>query len=91
MRAIHLPQPMGPAIARNRGWRSARGALVVFTDDDVVARPGWLAAIAAAHQRDPAAVIQGRTEPDQAARAYLQVIAKEPETVLRALGTLSAA
>jgi putative transcriptional regulator len=34
---------------------------------------------------------QGRTEPDQAARAYLQVIAKEPETVLRALGTRSAA
>jgi putative transcriptional regulator len=34
---------------------------------------------------------QGRTEPDQAARAYLQVIAKEPETVSRALGTRSAA
>jgi putative transcriptional regulator len=34
---------------------------------------------------------QGRTEPDQAARAYLRVIAKEPETVSRALGTRSAA
>ncbi|CDX46805.1 conserved hypothetical protein [Mesorhizobium plurifarium] len=34
---------------------------------------------------------QGRTEPDQAAQAYLQVIAKEPETVSRALGTRSAA
>src|SRR3954452_16598683 len=64
IRAIHLPQPMGPAVARNRGWRSARGTLVVFTDDDVVAQPGWLAAIAAAHARDPAAVIQGRTIPD---------------------------
>ena len=64
VRAIHLPQPMGPAIARNRGWRSARAPLVVFTDDDVVAPPGWLAAIAAAHGRDPDAVIQGRTEPD---------------------------
>jgi len=31
---------------------------------------------------------QGRTEPDQAAQAYLKVIAKEPETVSRALGTL---
>ena len=64
IRAIHLPQPMGPAVARNRGWRAAQGELVVFTDDDVVAAPGWLAAIAAAHERDPEAVIQGRTEPD---------------------------
>jgi GT2 family glycosyltransferase len=64
VRAIHLPQPMGPAVARNRGWRAARGELVVFTDDDVVAAPGWLPAIAAAHERDPEAVIQGRTEPD---------------------------
>lgn len=28
---------------------------------------------------------QGKTEPDQAARAYLTVIAREPETVRRAL------
>ena len=34
---------------------------------------------------------QGRTEPDQAAQAYLKVIAKEPDTVSRALGTRSAA
>jgi GT2 family glycosyltransferase len=64
IRAIHLPQPMGPAIARNRGWRAAQGGLVLFTDDDVVAQPGWLAAIAAAHERDPHALIQGRTQPD---------------------------
>jgi GT2 family glycosyltransferase len=64
VRAIHLPQPMGPAIARNRGWRLARGELIVFTDDDVVASPDWLKPIAAAHERDPDAVIQGRTEPD---------------------------
>jgi glycosyltransferase involved in cell wall biosynthesis len=64
LRAVHLPEPMGPAVARNRGWRSATGALVVFTDDDVVARPGWLAAIAAAHRRDAEAIIQGKTDPD---------------------------
>jgi putative transcriptional regulator len=28
---------------------------------------------------------QGRTEPDAAARAYLQVIAREPDTVQKAL------
>ena len=64
VRAIHLPQPMGPAVARNRGWQVASGGLVVFTDDDVVAQPGWLATIAAAHERDPEALVQGRTEPD---------------------------
>lgn len=63
-RGIHLPRPMGPAVARNRGWRSARGDLVVFTDDDVVASPEWLAALHAAHRRDPDALVQGRTEPD---------------------------
>jgi putative transcriptional regulator len=31
---------------------------------------------------------QGRSEPDQTARAYLTVIAREPETVSRALGAL---
>lgn len=30
---------------------------------------------------------QGRAEPDQTARAYLTVIAREPETVSRALGS----
>jgi putative transcriptional regulator len=30
---------------------------------------------------------QGRSEPDQAARAYLSVIAREPDVVRRALAT----
>ena len=76
IRAIHLPQPMGPAVARNRGWRAAHGALIVFTDDDVVARPGWLAALAAAHERDPVAVIQGRTEPDPREAERLSAFAR---------------
>jgi GT2 family glycosyltransferase len=32
----------GPAAARNRGWRVARGAIVAFTDDDCVPAPEWL-------------------------------------------------
>ena len=62
--AIHLPQPMGPAVARNRGWRAARGDLIVFTDDDVVAQPGWLGALHRAHERQPDALVQGQTVPD---------------------------
>jgi len=33
---------------------------------------------------------QGRSEPDQAARAYLNVIAKEPDVVRRALASKKA-
>jgi GT2 family glycosyltransferase len=33
----------GPAAARNRGWRVARGAVVAFTDDDTVPDRDWLA------------------------------------------------
>ncbi|MCA1723248.1 MAG: glycosyltransferase [Thermomicrobia bacterium] len=32
----------GPAAARNRGWRGARGGIIAFTDDDCVPDPGWL-------------------------------------------------
>jgi GT2 family glycosyltransferase len=43
----------GPAAARNVGWRSARGAVIAFTDDDTVPDPGWLAAGVGAFERDP--------------------------------------
>lgn len=33
----------GPAVARNLGWRTARGELIAFTDDDTVPAPDWLA------------------------------------------------
>jgi GT2 family glycosyltransferase len=33
----------GPAAARNRGWRAARGAVIAFTDDDTIPMPDWLA------------------------------------------------
>lgn len=64
LRAIRHEAPAGPAAARNAGWRAAPAApLVAFIDDDCIAEPDWLAALAAAHRRDPGAVIQGRTEP----------------------------
>ncbi len=42
LRYLRPPQGRGPAVARNCGWRSARAALVAFTDDDTVADPQWL-------------------------------------------------
>jgi glycosyltransferase involved in cell wall biosynthesis len=64
VRGILLPAPVGPAVARNHGWRAAGGELIVFTDDDLAAQPGWLQALADAHVRDPEAIVQGRTTPD---------------------------
>jgi glycosyltransferase involved in cell wall biosynthesis len=32
----------GPGPARNAGWRSARAPVVLFTDDDCEADPGWI-------------------------------------------------
>lgn len=37
----------GPAAARNRGWRAARGDVIAFTDADCTVDPGWLRALVA--------------------------------------------
>lgn len=44
----------GASAARNAGWRAARGAVVLFLDDDVLAEPGLAAAHAREHAADPA-------------------------------------
>jgi glycosyltransferase involved in cell wall biosynthesis len=71
LRVVRNPRPLGPAAARNAGWPLAQAPLVAFTDDDCVPEPGWLAALAGAHERHPGALLQGRTEP-MAAEAHLQ-------------------
>ena len=45
----------GPAVARNCGWRAARGELIAFTDDDAVPTRGWVSEGAAAMGSEPAA------------------------------------
>lgn len=40
----------GPAAARNRGVRAARGPWIAFLGDDTTPRPGWLAALMGAAQ-----------------------------------------
>ncbi len=53
----------GPATARNIGLHSARGAVVLFTDDDTIPAAQWLEAAAEALDRDQAAVgVEGPTE-----------------------------
>lgn len=43
LRCLQPDHGRGPAVARNHGWRAARGALIAFTDDDTVPDAHWLA------------------------------------------------
>lgn len=61
LRVVHQAR-RGPAVARNTGWRVARGAVVAFTDDDCVPTASWLASGLAAVDGRPRAVA-GRTCP----------------------------
>jgi GT2 family glycosyltransferase len=53
----------GPAAARNRGVAEARGALIVFVDDDVAPDAGLLAAHAQAHAAAADSVVIGPMLP----------------------------
>lgn len=45
MRYLTSPRAQsGPAVARNIGWKAARGAVIAFTDDDCHPLPEWLEA-----------------------------------------------
>lgn len=37
-----LPVKKGPAAARNKGWRAAKGELILFTDDDCIPSSTWI-------------------------------------------------
>ncbi|MBN1529271.1 MAG: glycosyltransferase [Thermoleophilaceae bacterium] len=56
-------EALGPAAARNAGWRAARAPVVAFTDDDCVAAPRWLEEGLAASRAAPGCIVQGRTDP----------------------------
>ena len=56
---------VGPAGARNRGWREARGDWIAFLDDDVLVPPDWAAAL----RRD----LSGLTDDIAASQAVVQL------------------
>jgi glycosyltransferase involved in cell wall biosynthesis len=77
------PGTGSPARQRNLGWRSARGALVAFTDDDCRPAPDWLERLVAAARRAPGGVVQGATRPDPLehhvlAAPHVRTLAIEP-------------
>jgi GT2 family glycosyltransferase len=57
-------RPRGLNVARNTGVERSRGELIVFVDDDVEARPGWLDALLRAAREHPEAdVFAGAIRP----------------------------
>jgi GT2 family glycosyltransferase len=63
-RLLRHDRSLGPATARNAGWRAASAPLIAFIDDDCRPEPGWLEAGLAAHRAAPRAIVQGRTRPE---------------------------
>jgi glycosyltransferase involved in cell wall biosynthesis len=63
LRAMHNGAPVGPAEARNAGWRAASAPLVAFLDDDCEAGAGWAEAGLAAWGGEPMRFVQGQTVP----------------------------
>src|SRR5665213_1907111 len=58
------PGPLGLNVARNTGVERSAGELVVFVDDDVRVRPGWLEALLDAARKHPEVdVFTGPIEP----------------------------
>jgi GT2 family glycosyltransferase len=66
----------GAAVARNRGAATATAEVLIFLDDDIEVRPGFLSAHAQAHTpEDPARVVIGYLPPDlQGRRDFFAVM-----------------
>lgn len=64
LRVIRRKRPLGPAAARNEGWRAARSPLIAFMDDDCVATPSWLESGLRAYGGRDDTFVQGRTDPN---------------------------
>jgi GT2 family glycosyltransferase len=58
-RWVRHEDPRGPNAARNSGVAATEAPLLVFVDDDVEARPGWLAALLAAAEDHPGVEVFG--------------------------------
>jgi glycosyltransferase involved in cell wall biosynthesis/GT2 family glycosyltransferase len=54
----------GPAMARNKGCKTARGTVVAFTDDDCVPKPSWLEQAARYFDKAPIAGLEARVESE---------------------------
>lgn len=60
---IALDEDNGLSVARNAGAEAATGDVVVFTDDDIVARPEWLTALVRIYEKHDPVGVGGRVLP----------------------------
>lgn len=81
VRVLQAGRGANIALLRNLGWRAARGSRIVFTDDDCRPGRGWLAAMLAASDAAPGAIVQGRTEPDPDEAHLLHGLARSQRIV----------
>jgi GT2 family glycosyltransferase len=58
----------GVAVARNTGWRLTKADVVLFLDDDIIAKPQLLAEHLKSHRIQPDSVVLGRFSPDTSVR-----------------------
>jgi cellulose synthase/poly-beta-1,6-N-acetylglucosamine synthase-like glycosyltransferase len=65
----------GPAAARNRGALEARGTIILFTDDDCVPAPDWLAAMLGPFKDPDLVGTKGvyRTRQESLAARFVQI------------------
>ena len=63
VRLLRNDESEGQGTSRNRGWHVATAPVVVFTDDDCVPVPNWLASLLDAMQRDGLDLVSGVTGP----------------------------
>jgi GT2 family glycosyltransferase len=59
LRCLRLEPNVGPAGARNAGFRAARGDVVLFVDDDILCPPDLIRGHVEAHRARPGSVICG--------------------------------
>ena len=74
LRLEHEPQP-GLARARNRGWRTASGRILAFTDDDCYPAEDFLSAVSECFQEQELGFVGGRVllfDPEDAHLAIQQ-------------------
>jgi O-antigen biosynthesis protein len=64
VRYVREPRP-GLDWARNRAIAEAHGEIIAYTDDDVVADPGWAAALAAAFEDPQVMAVTGLVWPHE--------------------------
>lgn len=57
-RLLRTDDHLSPNAARNRGLGEARGRYVVFVDNEVLVKPGWLDALVACAEETGAALVQ---------------------------------